>query len=250
MRDDIRRVRQYELMTILTPELPDEDLRAALTRVEQIVGAGGGTVTLLNRETPWGRRRLAYPIRHGGRDVRDGFYALFYVDLETQSVVGIERDLKLMDNLMRYLITQQVAEPMIPQSELDAAEEHAAEEAAAAGVTGATMGVSGPDADAEVSASSEVEPAPAGDEAPDSVVEAPAELETGETVDAVEVTTETDEVEAGDAEPSDSSEPEANVIEPQGEADEFSEPGVMETSEESEEAPVESDQETGDHNKE
>jgi small subunit ribosomal protein S6 len=134
LRDDIRRVRKYELMTIFVPELPEEELQAAITRVSDILTGAEGTVSIINREAPWGRRRLAYPIRHGSRDVRDGFYALYYVELDSQSVLEVERDLKLMDNLMRYLITLQVAEAMIPQSEADEAEDRAAEEAAAAGI--------------------------------------------------------------------------------------------------------------------
>jgi small subunit ribosomal protein S6 len=134
LRDDIQRVRKYELMTIFVPELPEEELQAAITRVSDILTGAEGTVSIINREAPWGRRRLAYPIRHGSRDVRDGFYALYYVELDSQSVLEVERDLKLMDNLMRYLITQQVAEAMIPQSEADEAEERAAEEAVAAGI--------------------------------------------------------------------------------------------------------------------
>jgi len=132
-------------MTIFVPELPEEELQAAITRVSDILTGAEGTVSIINREAPWGRRRLAYPIRHGSRDVRDGFYALYYVELDSQSVLEVERDLKLMDNLMRYLITQQVAEAMIPQSEADEAEERAAEEAVAAGIIPGGI-VSAPDA--------------------------------------------------------------------------------------------------------
>jgi small subunit ribosomal protein S6 len=116
LREELRRVRQYELMTIFSPEVPEEALQIDIDRVGELVSQAGGTVTLLNRESPWGRRRLSYPIRHHSRDVRDGIYVLYYVDLDAQNVVEVERDLKLMDNLMRYLVTQQVAEPMIPES--------------------------------------------------------------------------------------------------------------------------------------
>jgi small subunit ribosomal protein S6 len=126
LREELRRVRQYELMTIFSPDVPEDDLQGAIQRVGDIISTAGGTVTLINRESPWGRRRLSYPIRHGGRDVRDGFYVLYYVDLDTQNVAEIERDLKLMDSVMRYLVTQQLAEPMIPESERVAAEEAAA----------------------------------------------------------------------------------------------------------------------------
>lgn len=184
MRDDIRRVRQYELMTIFSPEVPEEDFQRAIDRVSDLVTQAGGTVTLINRESPWGRRRLSYPIRHNSRDVRDGIYVLYYVDLDAQSVAEVERDLKLMDNLMRYLVTQQVAEPMIPESE-----KPAEEGAVAVGEEGAEPAVEAtgePEAEAtgeaaEAAAPAEVEAAEETPEVP--TADEPA-LETAPTEEA------------------------------------------------------------------
>lgn len=121
MRPGTVRVRQYELMTIISPDVAEEDLQSTIEHITSIVETAGGTVTLINREAPWGRRRLAYPIRHTSRDVRDGFYVLFYVEVDAAKVIEIERDIKLTDSIMRYLVTQQVAPAMIPVSELEAA---------------------------------------------------------------------------------------------------------------------------------
>src|SRR2546426_10346507 len=64
--------RDYELGFILNPEVSEEQTRAILDRVEQVVANHGGQVMKVN---PWGRRRLAYPIeRH-----RDGIY--IFVDM-------------------------------------------------------------------------------------------------------------------------------------------------------------------------
>ncbi len=121
MRLELPRVRQYELMTIFSPEVSEEDLVGAIEHVTNIVAEAGGTVTLINRESPWGRRRLAYPIRYNSRDVRDGFYVLYYLDIDASKVIEVERDLKLTETIMRYMVTQQVAPQMIPASELEAA---------------------------------------------------------------------------------------------------------------------------------
>jgi len=118
-------------MTIFSPEVPEDELVAAIEHVGNLVVNAGGTITQINREAPWGRRRLAYPVRYGGHDVRDGIYVLYFIDLPADKVVEVERDLKLTVTLMRFLVSHQVQEPQPLPSEL-AAEEQAAEEAAAA----------------------------------------------------------------------------------------------------------------------
>ncbi|MDQ2681992.1 MAG: 30S ribosomal protein S6, partial [Chloroflexota bacterium] len=60
MSSEFKRVRDYELMVIFHPELSEEDLTSEIGRVEGHITAAGGTITLINREAPWGRRRLAY----------------------------------------------------------------------------------------------------------------------------------------------------------------------------------------------
>lgn len=97
--------RTYELLTILSPDVADDDLKGQLDAIAGYVATAGGEVTDVSRESPWGRRRLAYSIRHAGRDVRDGYYTLFHLRLEPRRVVEIERDIKLNDSIIRHLIT-------------------------------------------------------------------------------------------------------------------------------------------------
>jgi small subunit ribosomal protein S6 len=114
LRTEVQRAREYELMVIFAPDVPEEELQGAVDRVSSLVSDAGGNVTLVNRESPWGRRRLAYPIRHESRDVRDGIYALYYFELDAARVIELERDLKLTANIIRYMVTHQVAAPMAP----------------------------------------------------------------------------------------------------------------------------------------
>jgi len=129
MATEYQRVRDYELMVIFHPELSEEDLATEIATVEGWIVAQEGTLRLTNRETPWGRRRLAYPIRHGGRDLRDGVYVLLYFTSVSTVLAEIERDIKLDDKIIRYLLTQQGAPMMEPVVEEEATEGDAAPEA-------------------------------------------------------------------------------------------------------------------------
>ncbi|MGI8475413.1 MAG: 30S ribosomal protein S6, partial [Thermomicrobiales bacterium] len=116
MRDANERVRKYELMVIFSPDVAEEELPAAIDKVSGFVSTFGGTVTTVLRDSPWGRRRLAYPIRFTGRDIRDGFYVLYYFDADSLTIVEIERELKLFDRVMRHMLIIQVAPLIVPEA--------------------------------------------------------------------------------------------------------------------------------------
>lgn len=140
MSSEYKRVRDYELMVIFHPELSEEDLASEISKVEGHISAAEGAIKLINRETPWGRRRLSYAIRHDSRDIRDGVYVLYYFASDSSRLAEMEREIKLQDRILRYLLTQQVApimEPEAPEEEgaaetTPAADAPTAEPAAAA----------------------------------------------------------------------------------------------------------------------
>lgn len=133
MSTEYKRVRDYEMMVIFHPELSEEDLIGEVSKIEGHIGAIEGTVNLVNRESPWGRRRLAYAIRHDSRDIRDGVYVLYYFSAESTRLGDLEREIKLDDRILRYLLTQQTAPIMEPApAEEEAADGEAASAEAAA----------------------------------------------------------------------------------------------------------------------
>jgi small subunit ribosomal protein S6 len=107
---DYRQPRTYELMTVLIPDLDEEQTNAQVERVQSIVSASGEIAQSL-QSSPWGRRRLAYTIRHNGQDYRDGYYLLTYFSAKEAATTEIERDLKLDAQVMRYLLVQ--SEPYV-----------------------------------------------------------------------------------------------------------------------------------------
>lgn len=92
-------MRDYELGIVLSPEASEEQTKAILDRVSQVVQSSGGVVVKVNA---WGRRRLAYPIeRH-----RDGLYYWLDLSLTPQTVLEIDRNLKVSEEVIRHLIVK------------------------------------------------------------------------------------------------------------------------------------------------
>ena len=91
-------MRRYELMLLLRPDLEDDKLQSAVEKVTRaIVNAGGS----LSKVSPWGKRRLAYPIQH----LREASYFLIHFDIEPSAVREIERGLLISEEILRHLVT-------------------------------------------------------------------------------------------------------------------------------------------------
>lgn len=106
------RQRDYELLVILSPlRASDEEVNAAVGRISQTLNSLGGEVVSSESGAPWGRRKLAYPIRRysegeaSRRSFTEGFYVLINFRLPTTQIDEFERQLKLNDAVIRHLIT-------------------------------------------------------------------------------------------------------------------------------------------------
>ena len=113
--------RDYELGFILSPEVSEEQTRAILDRVEQAVANYNGEVVRVNQ---WGRRRLGYPIQHH----RDGFYVFIDMILTPETVIELDRTLKVSEEVLRHLIKRR--DPKTVQKEREARAAAAAASAA------------------------------------------------------------------------------------------------------------------------
>jgi len=180
------------MLAILLPDQPEEDTKASIDTMLGHITEQNGTINSVSADSPWGRRRLAYTIRHEGVDYRDGHYVLVYFTAMPSALTEIERDLKLDTNVIRYLLLindpemgekfdeSQVAETEGEDAEAEAApaEETSTEEPAAEA------------APAEESAAEES----AADEAPateeDAAEEAPVEEPATDAADTQEAAAE------------------------------------------------------------
>jgi small subunit ribosomal protein S6 len=104
--------RFYELMSISVPDGTPEELIETSEAVGGYVTAVGGRILRSSNESPWGRRRLAYPIRHNSADLRDGFYTLYHFEIEPNRIEDIEREIRLNERIIRHLLLQLDSEPI------------------------------------------------------------------------------------------------------------------------------------------
>jgi small subunit ribosomal protein S6 len=144
------------MMSISVPDGTPEELTETAEAVAGYVTAAGGRILRSSNESPWGRRRLAYPIRHNSTDLRDGFYTLYHFEIEPNRIEDIERELRLNERVIRHLLLVLDSEPIFVEPE----EEVTSETNAATGetiVTDETVVVAEAPASGEVEVSDEVE---------------------------------------------------------------------------------------------
>lgn len=89
-------MRKYEMMFIIRPDVPDDDVQKLIAQMEGVVGSAGGMVEKVEK---MGRRRLAYRVHKQ----REGFYVLFYVQGTGDTVKEFERRLKVTDTVIKHL---------------------------------------------------------------------------------------------------------------------------------------------------
>ena len=93
-------INQYELMVILKPLLP-EDIRSGIQkRIEKYVKEAKGEI--INTDV-WGKRHLAYPIKKHD----EGYYLIYKLSLEANLSDKFQGDLKLMNDILRFILIKQ-----------------------------------------------------------------------------------------------------------------------------------------------
>lgn len=87
---------KYELLYIVHP-----DLEASIDKITEGVKASIETRNgKVSYEENWGKRKLAYPVKKS--DV--GIYVLIYFEMPKESLGKVERDLRLTEEIMRYML--------------------------------------------------------------------------------------------------------------------------------------------------
>ena len=94
-------MRKYEVMYIIRPDIEQEAVQAAVEKFQGIIPNGGE----ITKHDVLGKRRLAYEIKK----FRDGHYVLVNFNAEPAVVSELERLMKISDEVIRYLITNDVA---------------------------------------------------------------------------------------------------------------------------------------------
>jgi small subunit ribosomal protein S6 len=93
------RMRRYELMLVVRPDVPDDKSQAVIDRVTRLITTSGGQII---KVAPWGRRRLAYPIDR----FREGSYHIILFSSPPDGLTELEHSLLITEEVLRHLVTR------------------------------------------------------------------------------------------------------------------------------------------------
>lgn len=89
----------YLLTLVLKPDLEEGERKTILDNVvKKILGVEGKVI----KEDQWGQKDLAYPIKRQTK----GFYAHFELDAAPKNTKGLDKSLKVEENILRYLLVR------------------------------------------------------------------------------------------------------------------------------------------------
>jgi small subunit ribosomal protein S6 len=100
----------YEVMVMFGPEVEEPRQDEVIARIRQVAEEAGGTFQASDN---WGRRKLAYEIRHQG----EAFYHVVTFTTTPEALAEIERVLKITDEVLRHMATRQLTRRTGPAEE-------------------------------------------------------------------------------------------------------------------------------------
>ena len=92
-------VHEYEVTFIVNPTLSEDDTVGIVERVTQLIANRAGAIKDVS---PWGKRRLAYPINH----LREGSYVTTTFSMDSERENELEGAINLIEPVMRHLIVR------------------------------------------------------------------------------------------------------------------------------------------------
>ena len=90
-------MRLYEVAFIAHPEMDEEGVNALTEKVQGWITSAGGVV---DKTESLGKKKLAYEIRKQ----REGYYVLLQTKMNAAAPIEVERNLRLTEQVMRFMI--------------------------------------------------------------------------------------------------------------------------------------------------
>ncbi len=90
------RMNKYELALVVSAKIEDDARTATVEKAKDYIVRAGGTVTEVE---DWGKKKLAYDIQK----MSEGYFYFIQFDAEATAPATIEQDVRIMDNVLRFL---------------------------------------------------------------------------------------------------------------------------------------------------
>ena len=91
---------KYELAVVVSAKIEDDERAEVIEKCKALVERFGGQVTEVEE---WGKKRLAYEVQK----MREAFYYFIQFDAESTAPIEIENRVRIMDNVVRFLVVKQ-----------------------------------------------------------------------------------------------------------------------------------------------
>lgn len=91
---------QYELLYIVDPRLPDEEMQPLQERIANFITTNSGDIT---EASTMGVRRLAYPIGN----LEEGRYEVVQFKADSSVLTPFKNQLKLIQSIVRFMIIKE-----------------------------------------------------------------------------------------------------------------------------------------------
>lgn len=89
-------MQRYETMLVCNPNLDENQVKAEINKVTEIVNARGGK---LDKNIVWGKKELAYPIEK----FKYGIYVQLIFDGAGSVVADLDRQLRISEGVIRFI---------------------------------------------------------------------------------------------------------------------------------------------------
>jgi small subunit ribosomal protein S6 len=87
----------YETVVIINPSLSDDDTKAIVDRLTEIIKTAGGEMLKVD---PWGKRKLAYEMNKQ----KIGNYFLFIYKTPSAGIKKLEEYFKVVDDVLKFMV--------------------------------------------------------------------------------------------------------------------------------------------------
>ena len=93
---------KYELALVVSAKIEDDARAAVVAKAQEYVTRAGGAISEVEE---WGKKKLAYEIQK----MREGYYYFISFEAAATAPAEIEGRLRIMDNVIRFLVVRQEA---------------------------------------------------------------------------------------------------------------------------------------------
>lgn len=89
---------KYESIVIINPNLTEEENKEVIEKIENLIKSNGN----LEETEILGKKRLAYEIRK----FSEGYYVLFNFESESEFIIELERNYRIIDEVIKFIVVR------------------------------------------------------------------------------------------------------------------------------------------------